>query len=331
MLGSGAMRICVLNSDYKDSISPFGQVDSIADPTPYLVGHEVTQVFLRKASAEEQVRLLAAEGFDVYLNLCDGALDEDRPGIEVVKVLEAHNVAFSGANSGFFEPTRLDMKQACLERDIPTPAYVMVNDPLQEMQKCEGLKFPLIVKHPNSYGSIGLTRNSRVDNKENLKTEVEKIHTQYGSALVEEFISGREFTVLVAENPENPQLPIAFKPIEVLFGPGETYKHFNVKWVDYATLHIVPCADPVLDSRLREVSSRFFLAMSGTGYGRCDLRLDDNYHLHMLKINPNCGIFYAPQDPGMADYILSNDPIGHSGFVDLILKSAQKRIRVKTN
>ncbi len=38
---------------------------------------------------------------DVYVNLCDGAWDEDRAGMEVVKALEMFKVPFTGASSEF--------------------------------------------------------------------------------------------------------------------------------------------------------------------------------------------------------------------------------------
>ncbi|MBI3914724.1 MAG: hypothetical protein HY327_11150 [Chloroflexi bacterium] len=45
----------------------------------------------------------------------------------------------------------------------------------------------------------------------------------------------------------------------------------------------------------------------------------------MLEINPNCGVFYAPDEPGSADYILLNDSAGHRGFVEQIIRAALAR------
>ena len=59
---------------------------------------------------------LIEHGFDLYFNLCDGAADQSTPGIEVVQTLEAHGVAFTGATSVFYEPSREAMKAACRTR-----------------------------------------------------------------------------------------------------------------------------------------------------------------------------------------------------------------------
>ena len=72
---------------------------------------------------------LSKRGFDVFLNLCDGAWDEDRPGIEVVQVLERLQVPFTGASSPFYEPSRLTMKRICHYADIHSPAYAFASDP----------------------------------------------------------------------------------------------------------------------------------------------------------------------------------------------------------
>ena len=42
----------------------------------------------------------------------------------------------------------------------------------------------------------------------------------------------------------------------------------------------------------------------------------------MLEINPNCGVFYPPTDPGSADLCLLRDPEGHEGFARLLVSAA---------
>ena len=48
--------------------------------------------------------------------------------------------------------------------------------------------------------------------------------------------------------------------------------------------------------------------------------------IYMLEINPNCGIFYAPHEPGSADFCLIHDPAyNHHKFLKLIIRSALNR------
>jgi D-alanine-D-alanine ligase len=66
--------------------------------------------------------------------------------------------------------------------------------------------------------------------------------------------------------------------------------------------------------------------MNGNGYARCDYRMAADGTICMLEINPNCGIFYAPHEPGSADFCLIHDPVfNHQKFLKLIIRSAKKR------
>jgi D-alanine-D-alanine ligase len=98
-----------------------------------------------------------------------------------------------------------------------------------------------------------------------------------------------------------------------------------MKWVEYDKMKVVPTYNPETDRRLREYTTKVFLEFKGRGYARCDYRLGKDGELYMLEINPNCGIFYPPFDPGSADFSLLADPMGHQGFMDLIIRSALKR------
>jgi hypothetical protein len=149
----------------------------------------------------------------------------------------------------------------------------------------------------------------------------------YGGALIEEFVDGREFTVLVAENPDDEFDPVVYQPVEFRFPEGESFKHFDLKWKDYGKMTCVACDDHDLACRLKDMSRKFFVGLGGTGYGRCDIRMNGEGELFMLEINPNCEAFYPPEDAGSADFILLNDPAGHRGFIEKIIRAALQRQR----
>jgi D-alanine-D-alanine ligase len=86
-----------------------------------------------------------------------------------------------------------------------------------------------------------------------------------------------------------------------------------------------PVADPLLDARLRDVSARFFTALKGASFGRCDLRVDRDGTPYMLEMNANCGVYYPAADAGSADLCLANDPAGHEGFTRQLVNAALRR------
>ena len=215
-------------------------------------------VILEKATSVQQVTELARNGYDLFFNLCDGAADEERPGIEVVETLERLGVPFTGATSNFYEPSRVEMKRACRAEGIATPAYVLARKEADVERAVEELRFPLFVKHYSSYASVGLTRSSRVKTPAGLRRQASKMMSSYGAALIEEYIDGIECTVLVAENPDDPAKPTTYMPMQYRFPDGEEFKHADMKWVDYDEMSSFPVEDPEIAARLRGRRRPFF-------------------------------------------------------------------------
>lgn len=316
------MRICVLNPSYEGSASPFKGHDPVCNPARHAPQHEYTRLMLHKATVGRQLRE-HARGFDLFVNLCDGSWDEDRPGIDVAQVLELLDLPFTGATSRFWEPSREAMKRTCRYLDIGTPDWRFASTPDAIVAAGEALRFPLIVKHPSSYGSIGMTKDSRVTTPAALLAEGRRFLATFGEVLIEEFVEGREFTVLVSEDPDGD--PHAYLPVECRFPPGETFKHFDLKWVDFAGIAWVPVVDDALAARLCDATSQMFSGLGGTGYGRADVRVADDGGLFMLEMNPQPGVFYPEGEYGSADTILSFDEGGHAAFFDRIARAALAR------
>ncbi|CAG1016944.1 D-alanine--D-alanine ligase [Anaerolineales bacterium] len=312
------MYICVLTSYPDENDVPY-------DPSAYMNGYRWKQHFVGPVDVEKQIRDLMAEGVDVFINLCDGTPDDALSGIALVHALEKYNAAFTGADSKFFDPTRDEMKNAARRVSVPTPNWVFVNRVEDAEKVAKRLKFPMLVKPPHGYASVGIRRNSRVENIEQLREQMRVEIDEFGRALIEEFIEGREFTCLIAENPDDPKNPLTFTPVEFIFPTGESFKHYDMKWVDYERMSVAVVSEPKIQKTLRQQTMRVFKELGGNGYARCDYRMDASGTIHMLEINPNCGIFYAPHEPGSADFSLLNDPTDHKKFMKLIIRSGQNR------
>jgi D-alanine-D-alanine ligase len=313
------MYLCVLSSIPDENDVPY-------DPSPHMNGFKWKHYQVHPKNVERQLRDLVNEGVDVFFNLCDGTPDDALSGIGLIQIMEKLGLAFTGADSAFFDPSRQEMKAYAKKVSVPTPNWVMV-DRLEDVERAsKRLRFPVLVKPPHGYASIGIRRESRCENLAQLKVQAEREIEEFGRALLEEFIEGREFTCLIAENPEDPSDPITFKPVEFIFPEGESFKHYNMKWVEYEKMSVAPINDARIEKVLRGQTTRLFKAMDGNGYARCDYRMSADGTIYMLEINPNCGIFYAPDEPGSADFSLINDPVyNHRKFLKLIIRSAQKR------
>jgi len=320
------VRICLLTTQDLDAV-PFADDDWPCDPRPFMPEAEwEVATLVGKLNSVKQVEELIESGrFDIFFNLCDGAADQDIPGIEVIQAMEKHGVPFAGATSECYEPTRVEMKEACTRQGIATPDYVVAHTEADVERAARTLNFPLFVKHYSSYASVDISRRSCVKSPEGLRIQAQKIMSRHGAALIEEYIDGIECTVLVAENPDDPMKPITYTPAQYKFPEGEAFKHSDLKWVDYESLSSFPVEDPVLAERLRDECARFFVELKAASFGRCDLRVDSEGTPYMLEINANCGIYYPPADYGSADICLALDPAGHEGFTRQLVAAAFAR------
>jgi len=316
------MRICLLSDEY---IQDF-------DPAPFMDGYDWQMVTLT-SPVEDRVRALAASGqFDVFLNLCEGyELEEIGPGkpgyhgIDVVRALERSGLPFTGAHTGCYDPTREQQQAVAEAHGIGFARGYRVGSVEEAVELVVSLRYPIMVKHPNSYGSTGMFRESRADSLEQVKAQVARVCSEYGAARMEEFIVGREYNVLVVDDVSHPDRPFAYPPVELVFPPGEEFWHTDVKWNYGVPFALKQVTNRELAARLQEAGRRLYLAMGLTGYGRCDVRIDGAGELFVLEMNPNPGIMFPSEEYGPADYMILYDADGYRGFLDRVLAAAVAR------
>ena len=105
------MKICVLQPSYDGSACDYQHYDPPRDLSRILPEHEYHHAFLEKVSTFAQVKALSRQGFDVFVNLCEGYLDSDVPSIDVIHALELLNVPFTGPTSALYDPPKELMKR----------------------------------------------------------------------------------------------------------------------------------------------------------------------------------------------------------------------------
>ena len=174
------MRICVLaDMELKEF-----------DPSQYLIDYSWEMFVPQPPVVDFLCTLDNEKKFDVYFNLCDGSDDDEEKycGLDIVRALEELNLPFTGADSRFYNPTREEMQAVADSVGVRFARGVNVTD-VGELDALDGtLKYPLMVKHPNSYASTAMTRNSRVDTPQKLREQVKRICHRFGSARVEELV-----------------------------------------------------------------------------------------------------------------------------------------------
>jgi D-alanine-D-alanine ligase len=288
-------------------------------------------ILLERPVREKIIEVANENRFDVYFNLCDAPVSEDYAGIDVVQVLEELNLPFTGSGREFYDPTREEMQAAAETIGVGFARGYRISR-IEELDALANtLRYPLMVKHPQSFGSTGMTRDSKVKTSEQLHEQFERITAEFGSARVEEFIEGREYNVFVVDNPDDLKQPFVYPPTELIFPPREEFWHTEIKWDYSLPFDFREVSDLALARRLQADARMLYMALGGTGYGRCDVRVKENGEVYFLEINANPGILYRPEDFGPADYMILYDSDGYFGFFDRIFRSAlvRKKERAK--
>ena len=305
------LKICILNVDYSNSHSILKGTDPPSDPRHYLPKNlpwEWHMMLIDKANARSQIQQSRKHKFDLYMNFCDGMPDEDRVGVEVINALEHYNLPYTGCNAKFYSLTKQHMKFICTSSDINTPRYCFVHSESDIDLAINHIgKYPMFVKHYNGYSSIGLTLKNKVSNEAELREQVIIMIDEYGGALVEEFIEGEEYTVLVFENPEDGDEPIVLNPIQFTFNDEDTFKHFELKNIMYKNMNTQLVTNENLRQKLMNMAKKSFTYMFGSGFGRLDIRVNDKGELFFLEINAMAKMFFPPDEMGSADFILKNE------------------------
>jgi len=248
-------------------------------------GHKVDLIGGARQLIERQTR--GDLKVDLVFNISEGFKGRNRES-QVPAILDLYNIPFMGADALTLGVTldKVIAKKCFIADAIPTARYfkATLEDNLFELNT---IGFPLFVKTLHEGTSKGITQASRVEDFQQLKTQVEHINRNYKQpALVEEFIKGTEFTVgVIGNNPPEamPVVQYAIAGKTTLGNEFYSYRHVAEKLVE----HICPALiDEKLARRLQDLAVRAYKSVDCRDFGRVDFRVDEVGNPYVLEINP---------------------------------------------
>jgi len=230
----------------------------------------------------------------IVFNWCESIPGKPHSEPLVVRDIERLNFAFTGATSEALELAgdKRRVKRILEQSGIPTPQWRLYARPQSDGWN----RFPAIVKAVNEHCSEGITRESVVMTEEELITRIEYVLDMYRqSALVEDFIDGREFHVSLWGNGHIEMLPPAemdfslFKDIQDrLCTYDSKCVPGSVHYEGIKTLLPAPLGDDELQS-LERVCRAAYTAVGCRDYGRIDVRMQGGV-FYVLDVNPNADV-----------------------------------------
>jgi D-alanine-D-alanine ligase len=276
----------------------------------------------------------------ICFNIAEGVRGEAREA-QVPALLEMLNIPYTGSRvmANALSLDKVMTKHIWREHGLPTGAFQEFSEPNQALE--DGLQFPLFVKPSREGSSVGISPRSIVRDKKGLRAQVaDLIHKYAQPVIVEEYLSGREFTVAVLGRPDagrfsfRPELygengfhRFLIQEIETVHSVTPDVYSRQLKGLDYgepgSARFLLPA--PISDElavELHLLAIRAHQAIGALDYSRVDVRLNRLGKPCLMEINTLPGLV-----PGFSDLYTITEKSGlryHNLILEILYLAASR-------
>jgi D-alanine-D-alanine ligase len=210
---------------------------------------------------------------------------------------------------------------------VPEGFFIKPEDSTFELS----FAFPVICKPNFGDSSFGITQRSVSNTVEELVNAITEIREKFGyekPILVEEFLTGKDFTVGIIGNPPESYtvLPIIEEDYSMLPPELPRLCGYEAKWQPdspYWQIKSIPAQLPDATEKLVvECCLKLFERLECRDYCRFDWRLDAQGTPKLLEVNPNPGWCWDGHMAKMSKIA----GISYSEMLEAILKAAEDRL-----
>ncbi|KAK4867815.1 hypothetical protein LT330_007474 [Penicillium expansum] len=307
------MKICVFQSCFEELQASVGESQKLCmNPGQHITQHEISHYTIHKATAKAQIDAAVREGHDFYLNFMWGTHDDSLAGIEAIQYFESLNLPSAGIQSSEREQSKWDYFAEAKRAGSPLIPGTT--------------KFPLFVKPASSYGSMFIDEHSLCQNEDELNRCIQRLNRlmrsvrvlraralgypdpdQYANALeaegrdssdlvVQEFIDGEEYSVVVIAMGESPfpLIPQRAK-YKQISGEGR-FLTLDLKFDEASGYELLnENDDPRLWRHLQATAVEAFTTNKAyTNYMGCDvdMRIGRDGRAYVIEVDPLPVFFY---------------------------------------
>ncbi|MBU6235803.1 MAG: D-alanine--D-alanine ligase [Alphaproteobacteria bacterium] len=278
-------------------------------------GHTVERIGGIKALA---AALVAGKRWDLVFNITEGMFGLGREA-QVPALLDAYQIPYT------FSPTEVMVitmdkgmaKRIVRDAGVTTTGFAIVNNAVEA--KAVTLPYPLFVKPLADGTSKGVSEKSVVRSEAELIERCREVNENFGQpALVETFLSGREFTVGILGGGETARV---VGVMEITFAPegDQSCYSYRNKVDAHDILTVVDDADSRRAGALGLAAWRVLGCCDG---GRIDVRLDEKGVPHFIEANPLAGL-----RPDYSEFpvLAKQAGIAYEKLIGTIVEEAAKR------
>jgi len=269
---------------------------------------------------------------DIVFNFAEGLNGVNRES-HIPAMLEMLQIPYSGSDAltlGIcLDKSRA--KEILTYHKVPNAKFLVANQ-MEDIANTN-FDFPLIVKPISEGSSKGIFSSSFVKSAKELEEEVSRIIFSYNQpALIEEFLSGREFTVAVIGNGDEaevlPIIEIRYEDFPEDIVPLYSYE---AKWIldtkenNFDVFQCPAKIDSKLEEKIKKTVLRSYSVLSCKDWSRIDVRLDKNGVPNIIEVNPLPGIMPDPNENSSFPKAARAAGMSYNQMIQRVLYSAAKR------
>ncbi len=265
--------------------------------------------------------LVAGQRWDMVFTIAEGLYGRSRES-QVPALLELYQVPYTFSDALVCAATldKAIAKKLIASEGLPTPGFAVVRS-LEDVSSID-LSYPLFAKPLAEGTGKGIDQHSKIETPNQLTAICEMLLEKHQQpALVEEYLSGREFTVGILGTGQKAKA-IGTMEIEIAVnGEPAIYSYLNKEECEtricYSALR-----EPTKKQEIEKLALRCYQVLECRDGGRVDIRCDNNDRPFFLEVNPLAGLHPRHSDLPM---IATQEGMSYKELIGVILQSAFER------
>lgn len=256
-----------------------------------LLGHKTERIGHIKKLVE---KLAKGEKWDLVFNIAEGLFGVAREA-QIPALLDAYEIPYVFSDA-FTLAVTLDKgltKTIVRNLGIPTADFFVLKN-IEEVEKIN-LPYPLFAKPVAEGTGKGIGANSKIKNKEELKTVCKDLLEKFNQpVLVETFLSGDEFTVGITGTGDDAKIVAVMEILLEDNAEAEVYSYDNKE--NYEDRVTYKLASEENAQKCSKVALNAWRGLNCRDGGRVDVRFDKNGVVNFIEVNPLAGLNHITSD-----------------------------------
>jgi D-alanine-D-alanine ligase len=256
------------------------------------LGHEPSTLAID--GRPQTLTTLSRSSADLYFNLVESYAGDDTMEMHFAAFLDLVGKKYTGAgpHGSCLAMDKTVAKKLIRYHDLDTPYSVVMNK--GRVEHAQDIRFPVIVKPASEDASKGINAASVVDSLKDLFERIAYVENEFNSsALIEEYIEGREIYAAILGNDKPEALPLVELDLSKLPDGMPRIAGYEVKFDVTTEAYKKTKSAPVknleeeLVTRIQETALTAYRVLKLRDYGRVDLRVTDAGRIYVIEANPN--------------------------------------------